>query len=342
LHPYIFVPMVACLSITQHCNESQEGQNGSPSAKLTSEQLNDIIKDEMNTDKGAREVQVQVEDGEEVLDPANTSSVLKMVVSTISNEFKHECLDVPVRLLNADPIPQSTDDCVPGHKYSIPGLPATKFLVHEVSAISLFVRWWVWDADMPEALVTDKMGLGKTFCSVAVAVICPLVCWECCNGVATVRFVGEYPWRVGDFGTQLLSRHCRWRTAVVSPPVIEFCAWLSVGDPVNTTSRASSSCISPWTNPGHYNAQSGWHLQDCHRWDDTWNRFETRQLVAPGKWTSHPPESEQQYWWAGKPMEYPRCVVWYLNIQSETIKQRPILILCVEFWDFWWVPSGQD
>ena len=46
---------------------------------------------------------------------------------------------------------------------------------------------------MPEALVTDKMGLGKTFCSVAVAVICPLVCWECCNGVATVRFVGEYP-----------------------------------------------------------------------------------------------------------------------------------------------------
>jgi len=47
----------------------------SPSAQLTSEQLKVIIEDEQNTDKGAREVQELVEDGEEVHDPENTSSV---------------------------------------------------------------------------------------------------------------------------------------------------------------------------------------------------------------------------------------------------------------------------
>jgi len=65
----------------------------SPSVQLTSEQLKEIIEDEKNTDKGAREVQEQVEDGEEVLDPADTGSVLNMVLSTIKNEFEHKCLD---------------------------------------------------------------------------------------------------------------------------------------------------------------------------------------------------------------------------------------------------------
>jgi hypothetical protein len=40
----------------------------SPSAQLTSEQLNEVIDGEKKTDQGAREVQKQVEDGEEVLD----------------------------------------------------------------------------------------------------------------------------------------------------------------------------------------------------------------------------------------------------------------------------------
>jgi len=62
------------------------------SAQLISEQLNEIIEDEKNTDKGAREVQEQVEDGEEVLDPTNTSSVLQTVLSTINNEFEHQYL----------------------------------------------------------------------------------------------------------------------------------------------------------------------------------------------------------------------------------------------------------
>jgi len=116
-----------------------------------------------------------VEDGEEVLDPENTSSVLSTLLNTINNEFEHECLHEAVRLLNAHPICQSADDRVPGHKYSIPGLPGTKFLAYQVWAIWFIVRRWGWDADMPGALVADEMGLGKTFTSVAAAMICKLL-----------------------------------------------------------------------------------------------------------------------------------------------------------------------
>ena len=111
----------------------------SPSGPLTSEQLKAIIEDEKNIDKGAREVQEQVEDGEEFLNPANRGSVLNTVRSTINNELEHECFDQAVRVLNAHPIRQSTDDRVPGHNYSIPGLPGTKFLAYQVLAISFIL-----------------------------------------------------------------------------------------------------------------------------------------------------------------------------------------------------------
>jgi hypothetical protein len=116
-----------------------------------------------------------VEDGEEVLDPDNTSSVLNTVLITINNEFEHKWLDEAVRLLNDHPIRQSTDDCVPGHNYSIPGLPRTMFLVHQVWANWFTVRRWVWDADMPGALVADEMGRGKTSILVAAAMLCKSV-----------------------------------------------------------------------------------------------------------------------------------------------------------------------
>jgi hypothetical protein len=146
-----------------------------PSAQLTPEQLKEIIEDEMKTYQGLREVQEQVEDGEAVLNPDNTSSVLSTIRNTINNKFEHECLDEAVRLLNAHPIRQLPDDHVPGHNYLIPGLPGTKFLVHQVWAIWFIVRSWVWDADMPGALVADEMGIGKTFTSVAAAKLCKLV-----------------------------------------------------------------------------------------------------------------------------------------------------------------------
>jgi hypothetical protein len=48
-------------------------------------------------------------------------------------------------------------------------------LAHQVSAIWFIVRRWVSDADMPEALVADELGLGKTFTLVADAMFCKLV-----------------------------------------------------------------------------------------------------------------------------------------------------------------------
>jgi len=65
----------------------------SPSAQLTSEHLTEIIEEETNTDKDVREVKEKVEDGEEVLDPENTNSVLNTVLGTINNKLDHECLD---------------------------------------------------------------------------------------------------------------------------------------------------------------------------------------------------------------------------------------------------------
>jgi len=145
------------------------------SAQLTSEQLKEIIEDEKNTDQCSREDHEQVEDGEEVFDPENTSAVLNTVLNTINNEFEHECLDGAVWLLNARRIRQSPDDRVPVRKYSIPALPGIKFLVHLAWAIWFIVRRWVWEVDMPGALVADEMGLGKTFTSVAAAMLCKLV-----------------------------------------------------------------------------------------------------------------------------------------------------------------------
>jgi hypothetical protein len=147
----------------------------SPSAQLTSVQLKEIIEDRKKTDQGAREVQEQVEDGKEVLDPDNTLSVLSTVLNTINNAYEHECLDEVVTLLNVHPICQSTDDHVPSPKYSLPGLPGTKFLAHQVGAIWFIVRRWVCDTDMPGALVADEMGLGMTFTSVAAAMLYKLV-----------------------------------------------------------------------------------------------------------------------------------------------------------------------
>ena len=146
----------------------------SPSAQLPSEQLKEIIEEEQITDQCTREFQEQVA-GEEFLDPPNTISVLSTVLITINNELEHKCLDEVVWLLNANPIHQSPEDHVPGHKYQIPGLPGTKFLAHQVWAIWFIVRRWVWDADMPGALVADEIGLGKTFTSVAGVMLWKLV-----------------------------------------------------------------------------------------------------------------------------------------------------------------------
>jgi hypothetical protein len=163
----------------------------SASAQLPLEQLREIIEDQMNTIHGATEVQKQVEDCEEPLDPANSSPVLSIVLNTSNNEFEHECLDEVVRLLNAHPIRQSPVDHVPGLKYSIAGLPGTTFLALQVWTIWFIVRRWVWDADVPGALVAVETGLGKTITSVAAAIIWKLLTEKVVMGLSLSVLLGN-------------------------------------------------------------------------------------------------------------------------------------------------------
>jgi hypothetical protein len=56
------------------------------------EQLKEIIVDENMTNQGAREIQEQVEDGEEVLDAENTSSLLCTVLNPIKTNMNPSTL----------------------------------------------------------------------------------------------------------------------------------------------------------------------------------------------------------------------------------------------------------
>jgi len=89
----------------------------SPSALLTLEQLKKISEDTMKTDKGAREVQEQVENGEDVLDPDNSGWVMTVVLNTILHIFQLEHLEAAARLLNACSICHSKADLFLGHKH---------------------------------------------------------------------------------------------------------------------------------------------------------------------------------------------------------------------------------
>jgi len=162
-HPYIFVPMVACLWNVYHCVENQESQTMSPSAMHTLGQLKEIIENEKKTNNGAREDNEQMQDGEELLSPDNSSSLLNTVLNTVNNKFEHECLSEAVRLLDVWLIRQSQGDWVPGIIYSIPGLPRMQCLTQSVRAVWCMVRRWVWDSDMPGAPVADDMGLCQAF-----------------------------------------------------------------------------------------------------------------------------------------------------------------------------------
>jgi hypothetical protein len=102
-----------------------------------------------------------VENGEEVLNPANICSVLNSVLSKINNEFAYWYLDEVVRLLNVHPIPQSTADHVRGHINSISGPSGTKSLAVQVWAIWFIVTRSVWDGDNSGVLVADEISRGR-------------------------------------------------------------------------------------------------------------------------------------------------------------------------------------
>jgi hypothetical protein len=140
----------------------------SPSEQLTTEVIQEIMRED---EPETREAQEQISSFDEVSN--DDISGWSTVLNTINNAFEHECLEEALKLLGAFPVRQSKTDRVPGHKYTIPGLPV-KFLAHQIWAIWFIVRRWVWDADMPGALLADEMGLGKTHTSLAAAMFCKL------------------------------------------------------------------------------------------------------------------------------------------------------------------------
>jgi len=190
-HQSWFIPMVACVWNTKHCDASEVHRSMSPSAQITSEQLKIIIEDERKIDKSARVVVLQVEDGEEVISPDNSGSVLNTVPITINNDLEHEWLEEVVRRLIVHPIHESIADQVRGNNYSIPGLPWTKFLVHLISVRLVIVTRLVWHSDLPGVLVADEMGLGKTFTSVAASIICKLLTEKVALGLLLTMLWGN-------------------------------------------------------------------------------------------------------------------------------------------------------
>jgi len=73
----------------------------SPAAEFSSQQLKEIMEDNRTMDKGAWEIQEQVQHGEEVFDPGNSSSVLRAELITINNRLVSESGEEAVSLPNA-------------------------------------------------------------------------------------------------------------------------------------------------------------------------------------------------------------------------------------------------
>jgi hypothetical protein len=66
-------------------------------------------------------------------------------------------------------------DQVECNQYAICDLTGTQYLLHKYCTIWFIVRRWVWDSDMPEAVLADEMSLGKTSTSMPAAMICKLL-----------------------------------------------------------------------------------------------------------------------------------------------------------------------
>jgi len=75
-----------------------------PSAQCTSEPQTEMIQNEKTTNNSAGEVQERVEDGQEVFNLVNSSSVLSTVHNTFNIELEQKCLYEGVRLLNSHTI----------------------------------------------------------------------------------------------------------------------------------------------------------------------------------------------------------------------------------------------
>jgi len=68
--------------------------------------------------------------------------------------------------------------------------------------------------------------------------------WESWNRVTNVNFMGEYPWPVGEYGTEWHFRDDQWQMEVVFIAETETSGLPPFRDPVNSTTGASSAYVS--------------------------------------------------------------------------------------------------
>ena len=92
-----------------------------------------------------------------------------VLMATINNTFKHECLEEAVSLLCAVPCGDSHMDAIQGPKYTLKQFPEARFLALQIWTIWFIVWRWIFDVDLPGVLQVEEMGLGKTFTVLAAA-----------------------------------------------------------------------------------------------------------------------------------------------------------------------------
>jgi len=112
--------------------------------------------------------------------------------------------------------------------------------------------------------------------------------WKGCCGVTTINIVGEYPWKVGEYGTEWLSQDFWWRTGVVSVAETAFSASPPFRDPYDSTWGEASADFRPWMSRGGPNAWSGSANQECHWQDDIFSNFKlVNWLQAENAYLTH-------------------------------------------------------
>jgi len=172
---------------------------------------------------------------------------------------------------------------------------------------------------MPGALVADEMGLGKTFTLVAAAMLCKLVTEKVVMGLPLSILWGntleEWVILVHNDYPGIVGEERKWypllRLKSVPSRLLAMQSTPHHGHPVLISALEPILVV---TMPGVAENFKRVIEEMPHGTD-----FKLVNLLHSENCKSHIRGSELKYWQAGKWMEYPACVVWYLNIQSETI-----------------------
>jgi len=248
--------MVVCVCKTQHCDEFREGCRISLFAQPTSEQLKEIILYKEKTETCATDAQAWVDNGEEVLDPGNTSFEWNSFLNTRNNTSDHvSCWDCQATKSPSDsPFESWLDPWQQVFNTRLnQNLVSGELSVGDMvycEEIGLGVRYTRSSSGRRNGSWHDFYLSGSRHER-------QIADWEGCFEVATVNFVGEYSWRVSQYGAEQLSWDDQWRFRVVSSAETEFSTLLALGDPDHSTSGVSSTYCSPGTNPGNHNVRSG-------------------------------------------------------------------------------------